>query len=445
MTKSSNNIEKALLPNLVDPEHEYVYKSGFYGIYDFWYIDNFSNYWKYTNAPEDHEDYNPMLGVAIKASDQPMPETNPQFFTAEGKKRHMGVPPDVLPEENENYDPLDPANVWFEIYEREGDKRYIYLDSDVRENIDLWIQYQMRVTDSNIPKLRSFAVEKFESEHTKDRVVGAIIMLMDQGLFELEPLLEATVKDCEFIDKSVKLLGRKFICDPKFFDFMTSLVGTREPEAPLFLVESYRGEGRMGLKHMASIFNYLKVSPPFLLAWHASQMFSRIVNRLSYENTELIDMEAEAFSELRRAFGTQKDLQHLVDIRLREHLLQNYEEFVGKAIIPITDSDSYGVLTIFADLMGRKRDELEFSIWLHAQPMHEITPEEQDEIDETVAEQVDSVLEGDEGEEEAEGEEPEESEVADQEAGAVDTDETGEAGMTDAEGAVGTVDTERKA
>lgn len=430
MTKSSEQIEKGMLPSLVDPEHVYVYKSGFYGIYDFWYIDNFHNYWKYTNAPEDHPDYEPELGVAVKVDDQPMPETNPQFYTADGLKRHIAVPPDVMPEQNEAYNPIDPMNIWYEVYEREGDRRYVYLDSDVRENLDLWVQYQMRVTDSNIPKLRSFAVGKFESEYTKDRVVGAILMLMDQGLYELESLLSATVSDCEFIDTNVKLLGRKFVCDPPFLDFMTSLVGAREPDAPLFLVESYLGEGKVGLKHMASIMNYLKVSPPYLLSWHASQMFSRIANRLAHEDVHPAELEAAAFSELRRAFSTQKDLQHLVDIRLRQHLMNNYEEMFGKSIVPITDADSFSTLLIFSDLMGRKEDELEFSTWLHGQPMHEITPEEQEEVDAEVAAKLEG--EGEDGE----------SEVADQEEGAVDTDQTGEAGTTDAEGEVGAVDQE---
>lgn len=430
MTKSSEQITKGMLPNLVDPEHVYVYRSGFYGIYDFWYIDNFHNYWKYTNAPEDHPDYEPALGVAVKA-DQPMPEDNPQFYTADGRKRHLAVPPDVMPEENPEYNPIDPANIWVEVYEREGDRRYIYLDSDIRENLDLWVQYQMRVTDSNIAKYRSFAVEKFESDYPKDRVVGAILMLMDQGLFELESLLSATVSDCQFIDQSVKLLGRKFVCDPPFLDFMTSLVAAREPEAPLFLIESYLGEGKVGLKHMASILNYLRVSPPYLLAWHASQMYSRIVSRLAHNDIHPAEIEAEAFSELRRAFSTQKDLQHLVDIRLRQHLMNNYEEMFGKSIVPITDSDSFSTLLVFSDLRGRKQDELEFSTWLHAQPMHEITPEEQDEVDAGVASKL---------EEDAEAE----SEVADQEEGAVDTDQTGETGATDtgADQDVGTVDKE---
>ena len=432
MTKSSNEIEKGLLPSLADPNHTYVYRSGYYGLYDFWYVDDFHNYWKYTNAPEDSDDYEPTLGVAVKADDQPFPETNPQFFAADGRKRHMAVPPDVMPEENPDYDPIDPTNIWFEVYEREGDRRYIYLDADVRENIDMWVQYQMRVTDSNIPKLRSFAVEKFEAPHPKDRIVGAILMLMDQGLYELEPLLNATVKDCEFIDNSVKLLGRKFVCDPKFLDFMTSIVGSREPEAPLFLVESYRGEGRMGMKHMASVLKYLKVSPPFLLAWHASQMYSRIMARLSTEEVDPMEIEAEAFSELRRAFSTNKDMQHLVDLRLREHLAGNYQELFGKAIVPIAEADSFSTLLIFSDLMGRKTDELEFSTWLHAQPMHEVTPEEQEQIDEAVASQM-------------EGEEDDESQVADQEEGAVDTDKNPDTQREDAQGEeVGTADTESR-
>lgn len=416
MMKSSE-LQKGNLPSLADPEHLYVFKSGFYGLYDFWYIDPHHNYWKYTNAPEDHEDYDPLLGIAVKSSDQPTPETNPQFYSGEGKKRHMGVPPDVMPEPNENYDPIDLQNIWYEAYDKEGEVRYVYLDSDIRENIDMWVQYMMRVTDSNIPKLRSFAVDKFESFHAKDKIIGAVLMLMDQGLFELEPLMAATVRDCEFIDTTVKLLGRKIICDPPLLEFFQKLVTDRDPDAPLFVVENYQGEGKFGLKHMASILRYLKITPPFLLSWHASHIFSRIMNRLVNQGIEPGEIEAQAFGELRRAFGTQKDLQHLVDVHLRKHLMtgvvesaeaevqqMDEEEEVEKSMIPLTDTDAFSTIMVFSDLMGRRKDEIEFSIWLHAQPMHEIAPEEQQEIDAQVGEKVQQVLEGDpeaeEGEEE---------------------------------------------
>ena len=415
------DLHKGILPDLVDPEHSYVFKSGEFGLYDYWYIDGAHNYWRYTNAPEGDPDFCPDLGVPLMSKDQPMPAENPQFFTAEGRKRSQAVPPDLLAEENEEYNPLDPKNIWYEVYERETDRRYIYLDSDVRENVDLWVQYQLRITDANVPSLRNYALEKFNSFQVKDKVVGAIIMLMDQGLYELEELIEATVSDLSFIDKTVKLLGRKFICDPDFLDFLTSLLGDRDPSAPLFMVTSIQGEGKVGKKYLASVLRFLKVSPAYLLSWHASHIYSRVLNRLSFEDVDPDEVDGMALSEVKRTFGTQKDLQYLVDSKLRNILLANYGTEVAKSIVPRVESDEYTTLTVFSDLVGRRQDEIEFSTWLHAQPMHDITPEEQAEVEASVAAAAEAEEEETEEVTDADGN-VQESNMADQEAGAVDTD-----------------------
>jgi hypothetical protein len=357
------------------------------------------------------------------SKDQPMPAENPQFFTFEGKKRSQAVPPDILADRNEAYNPLDPKNIWFEMYDREGEVRYIYLDSDVRENVDLWVQYQLRITDANIPSLRAFALEKFAGFQPKDKVIGAIIMLMDQGLYELEELINASVSDLEVIDNTVKLLGRKFICDPDFLDFLTSLVGPREPSSPLFVVSSLQGEGQIGTKHLASIFKFLKVSPAYLLSWHASHIYSRAVNRRAFEDTPTEEVDGLALSEVKRTFGTQKDMQYLIDSKLRSVLMDAYAGGdVEKSIVPRVVADEFSTLTVFSDLQGRREEEIEFSTWLHAQPMHDISPEEQAAVEEAVAADL-AEQEEPEGEEALDSEgNPAESDAADQEAGAVDTD-----------------------
>jgi hypothetical protein len=416
------DLAKGIMPDLVDPAHSYVFKTGEFGLFDYWYIDKANNYWKYSNAPEGAPDYDPNLGSPTMAKDQPRPTDNPQFFTFEGKKRSQAVPPDILAERNEAYSPIDPKNIWFEMYDREGEVRYVYLDSDVRENVDLWVQYQLRITDANIPNLRTFALDKFASEQPRDKVVGAIIMLMDQGLYELEELLNAAVSDLEVIDNTVKLLGRKFICDPDFLDFLTSLGGLRESSSPLFVVSSVQGEGKLGTKHLASIFKFLKVSPAYLLSWHASHIYSRAVNRRAFEDTPEEEVDGLALSEVKRAFGTLKDMQYLIDSKLRSVLMEAYKGPVTKSIVPRVDSDEFSTLTVFSDLQGRRAEEIEFSTWLHAQPMHDISPEEQALVEEAVASDL-ADQESVEGEEttDADGN-PIQSDAADQEAGAVDTD-----------------------
>jgi hypothetical protein len=420
--ESFDSLDKGVMPDLVDPEHTYIFKTGEMGVYDYWYIDSSNNYWKYTNAPEDHEDYDKNLGIPIMDRSQPVPAENPQFFTFEGKKRHMAVPPDLISERNQNYNPVDSSNIWFEVYEREGERRYIYLDSDIRENIDLWVQYQLRITDANIPNLRKFAVAKFNKPHAKDKIVAAIIMLMDQGLYELEDLLNATVSDLEFIDDTVKLLGRKFVTDSPFMDFITSLRVGRDFSSPLFVIPSILGEGKVGTRYFVSLLKYLKVSPTYILSWNASYIYSKVVNRLSFEKIDPKQIDGIALSEVKRTFGTQKDLQYIIDTKLRNTLLENYKESITKSIVPRVDADEYGTLSVFSDLIGRRDEEITFSTWLHATPFHDLTPEEEVLVKEAVASSLEEAEQQEETPDvDAEGN-PVESQVADQESGAVDTD-----------------------
>lgn len=421
--ESLASVKKGILPDLVDPEHTYVFKTGELGLNDFWYIDRGTNYWRYSNAPEDHPDYDPKLGIPIMYTNQPTPAENPQFFTFEGTKRHMAVPEDLLAERNEAYSPVDAKQIWFEVYEREGERRYIYLDSDIRENIDLWVQYQLRVTDANLPSLREFVVEKFNKPHVKDKIVAAIIMLMDQGLYELEELVNASVADIEFIDNTVKLLGRKIVTDGFFLDFLSSLRAGREGSAPLFMVPSVNGEGKLGVRHVASILAYLRVSPAYLLAWNASRIYSKALNRLAIEDVDVEHADGLALSEVKRTFGTQKDMQHLIDTKLRESLLSSYAENFGKSIVPRVESDDYAILSVDSDLLGRKEEEVEFSIWLHLTPLHDLSPEEEEMVEEAINTAFIEEAEADE-------EEPE----TDEEGAIVDSDEEGTANDTDSVG-----------
>jgi hypothetical protein len=295
----------------------------------------------------------------------------------------------VTTEVNAGYDPLDSKNTWYETYEapENESRRYVYLDSDVRENLDLWVQYQLRVTDAGISRYRQFASNLFNEQHPKDKIVGALLMLVDQGLYEIEELADALVEDLEFIDETVKLLGRKFVCDPPFFDFLTSLTADREPSDPLFVVDTVHGRNAFGYHYLYSIFKYLRVSPHYLLYWRASQMFSRVMNRLALTTeTPVEEVEGRAMSELQRMFSTSENIRHMVDHKVRETLVNNYAGNVENSVglqksLARQEMDDYGVLTIWSDLVQRKGDEAVFSQWLHVEPLHDITPEEEAELE----------------------------------------------------------------
>lgn len=374
-----------------DSSHQYIYKSGEYGsMSQYWYRDAQGNYYRYTNAPVDSPDFDPFFGLPLMDPEQPVPEKNPEFFTAEGFKRSMAAPQGVEPTRNPAYNQKDPANLWFEAIQQGGQAAYIYLDADVRENIDLYVQYQLRVVDSGLPKMRQYATELFAGSHTKDRLTGALLMLVDQGYYDVEELVQATVGDVQFIDQAVMLLGRKFVCDLSFFDFMTSLVAQRSPQEPLFMFDTQQGKTPIGMNYLYAVFASVRTSPKFLLQWNASHLYSRIVNRMSFQQIPMEQVEAEAFDELARALTTRDDVRHLVDYKVRVALMRNYSSGVMKGLMHLT-TDDFGVAVVRSDLTSLREDEKEFSEWLHAEPMHDTSPAEEQAVQgELDAQQADS-------------------------------------------------------
>lgn len=419
LTLSSENLNKSFgLPEGVDPTHHYVYRSGEHGIYEFWYKDRFNNYWQYTNAPEDHADYDPLSGEAMIVPDQPMPHNAPQFFTDENRKLHAAVPQEAELLKNEAYDALNPRSIWYAMYEsRSGESRFLYYDTDVRENLDLWVQYQLRLVDAGLVTYRKYANQLFQSPHPKDRILGVILMLVDQGMFEGYELTQAKVEDVEYIDMTIKLLGKKIVCDPMLFDFFTTLTANRNPSEPLFLVDTNMGRRPIGVRHLYAIFKGLRISPHFLLYWHATHLFSRIAHRLAASGVPPEEYEDLAFSELARAFGTVEDISHMVDVQLLRTIRRNYapgeeegvdeepppaegeEEEVSKAFTKVTQDD-YGATVVYSDLVAKRPDEFEFSQWLHAMPLHDISDEEIDEISEQLAQEQEEAQQAEETPEE---------------------------------------------
>ncbi len=366
-----------------DEGHRYIFKSGEYGtFYQYWWRDPIGNYYRYTNAPQDSADFDPFMGLPLLDPEQPLPEKNPNFFTKAGYKRHMGLPEDVTPEKNINYSQTDGSNIWFEVYEKNGTK-FTYLDSDVKENLDLYVQNQIRVVDANLPKYRKFATKLFSGERVKDKLTGAILILCDQGFYYPDELVNATVGDIQFIDQSVILLGRKFVCDLQFLDFMTSLVAQRSPTEPLFMFETVHGKVPVGVNYLNSVFFSLRVSPKFLLYWNASHLFSRIINRLSFQQTPVEDVESTALSELGRTLSTRDDVAHLVDYKVKVALLQSYKNAMTEQEASVTKSitrllaDDFGIAVIRSDLTAFRQDEKEFSDWLQREPMHDMSDEEE--------------------------------------------------------------------
>lgn len=396
------NLEKAIgLPEQLDPTHTYVYRSGEHGIYDYWWKDTAGNYWKYTNAPVDSVDYDPYGGNPLINPDQPMPHTTPSFFTEDGTKRNVAVPPDAQPEINEAYNPEIPQQIWYERYKSaDGVTRFSYKDTDVKENLDLWVQQKLRLADASLVPYRQYAAKMFANPDPKDKAFAAIFMLADQAYYDPYELITATVGDVEFTDLTVNLLGRKFLADLAFVEYFSELKKNREPSSPLFQIATKSGENPITERHIYSMFSALKMPPDQLVYLHANQIYSRIVHRMLDEAIPVNDVEELANLELARVFSTTENVEHLVDYQVKSVLMRSYtdaqseREEEAAAAAPVADAedvdvtksmthavgDDFGVSFVYSTLANKRPDELEFSTWLHAQPLHDVTPEEEDAI-----------------------------------------------------------------
>lgn len=412
-------IAKAMgLPFDADPSHTYSYRSGEYGDYRFWWVDNLGNYWLYTNAPADHVHNDPRKGEPFIVADQPMPHTAPEFFTQEGLKRHMAVPGDVLTEVNAAYNVADPYNTWYESYPNAetGEVQYIYLDKDVKEDPTLYVGYNLRIADSNIPHFRSIVSKMFAENGSKSKIIATILMLMDQGVFDIESLLEASVGDLLFIGDTVRLLNRKLVCDEELYNFLMSLKAQRPNDVPLFLISTTSGLKKVGKHHISAVLDYFRISPPHLQSWHCSQKYVKTYARLMAEGNFADPMACDraAIEEVADALGIDADITAYVNPQVRVQVMTNFldpaavaelitpqdedeptdkqmaeeaetneaadDKAEGKepAPEPVKKSleadssipDQYGLVQINSQLENYTSQETVFSEWLHTQPLH---------------------------------------------------------------------------
>jgi len=362
------------------------------------YKDNFGNYYKYTNAPKDDPNHDPYAGDAIMLEDQPSMSNSPEYYDPKTMARlTMAIPQDAKDiVDNEAYDPLDPARIWFKSYtSAAGDSRFVYKETDVIENFDLWAAHTLRLTDAMITPLRRFAVNLFRQENIKDRVMAAILMLADQGMFEPSELVKLTVGDVEFIDKTVKIMGRKLVPDPDFLDFFSSVTAGRKPNEQLFVLKTAYGERPIGVRHIYSVLKFLKLNSHSLISWHLSQAYTRIMARLLTNEMSFEDAEAKAFIELSGVLSSVSDVSVWVSGIVRTTVEHNYKlaeearadqdrakqrAFGGegkgegepvKKSITASMSDDFGAIPVFSGLSYKTPDEISFSGWLHSVPLHD--------------------------------------------------------------------------
>ncbi|NJL53715.1 hypothetical protein HC928_00320 [bacterium] len=146
------------------------------------------------------------------------------------------------------------------------------------------------------------------------------------------------------------------------------------------------GKQPVGKNYLYAVFASLRTSPKFLIYWNASHMFSRIVNRMAFQQVPIEEVETQAFEELARTLSTREDVKYLVDYKLRATLLRSYESGAVAKSLTRLSTDDFGIAVIRADLTSMREDETEFSQWLQGTPMHDTSPAQEQQIAEELQE-----------------------------------------------------------
>jgi hypothetical protein len=369
---------ETLAVNKLDPNHKFAYVGSEFGpIKLYWYKDRANNYWLYSNAPEGHESFDPLMGEPFFNSEQPVPSKYPEYFSPEGLKLNRAVPSGSNFMFNESYDPSDRFNCWYgTVKDEAGGLAYVYLDSDVRENMFLFVQQQIRLVDANLSKLRKFSASLFSGNNNHDKLIGAILILIDQGFFTIEQLLSAKVNDLSIKADYIVLLGKRLVCDTTLFDFLVNLTKGRDVAAPLFVEPTYMSaEYEVPPELLYSIFAYLNVSPKFLPYAKASLVFSQIVHKNLELGVPAETVEGVSDLELSNALFAPISVRSYVNPQLRNTLISKYNKNIAKSF-GITKSDSTGVLQLDSTQYKLNEQELEYSQWLHSMPLHLVSAEE---------------------------------------------------------------------
>lgn len=399
-TLSSPNRPNALA-GLVDPNHTYMFKSDEFCLFSYWYKDRAGNYWRYTNAPENTSDYDPLNGPPILDPTQVMPATAPEFYTEGGVKLNQAVPDDVDMLPNDGYDAYARNACWVGAYfdAKTESIRYVYADTDTKENPFLLVQQLIRTTASRLKPFRTTVADLLESIDVKDRVIGAALMLCDQGFFSPEQVCSLVASDVVVLDNSLTIAGRKFVVDEAVGNLIRSLSMSSQPSDPLFQTSTSMGPVALGTGVLGAYFSYLKMSPNGLLLWHVSNLYSKLFNMYANLGLPYLDLDLQTLERVRLAVGSDDDIEGWVLPQIREFLAQAYGATTAKGL-SVSMQDEYGVPVLRSDFRSLNGDELEFSMWLRTQPMHYPDPAQAALVEQTLRSTV-SATEGDPADESA--------------------------------------------
>lgn len=379
------------------PEHQYVQSEGDPARPTFLYQDPMGNYVRYTNAPQGHKDRSQYHGDPELHTTEPQFESNPEYFTPDGRK--LSRCPDCAPEAvewNVAYNPHDPQNMWVGRWPdpESGESRYTYLDADLRTVPQTRIHQQNVLVDVQLESLRVTVQQLFQSDKLKDQVTAIALALMDQGRFRAIELATLRAADVKFQGNLVRFGRRQVYVGGQLLAAIEALVGGKAPDEPLLSVPQQNMEGepetqvarRIGPHYLAMVLDYFGISLLALQTYHASQCYSREVQRL-VETYQAPWAQATQQALLLTALEWGHDFQQEMNTPALLHLIEGV--LVDPVVVQALDraAEEQGLKTqvqtqevppamipipyISMDLITKTPEEQEFSQWLHSVPLHE--------------------------------------------------------------------------
>ncbi len=381
----------------VDPTHEYSHMEGQDENPRYYYRDQLGNLVRYSNAPMGHGDRSSQYGEAELHPSEPQFQTNPEYFTPDGRK--LSRAPDVDPTTvvwNDKYNQFDPKNMWIGqwVDPLTGTPQFTYLDADLRTYPKLRIHQQNAITDTRIEDLRNMVVALFQSDKIKDQMTALALILLDQGKMRAIEITSLTPHDI-IIEGSIVTVGsRKMYCDQTVITAFEILKRHKNHEEPLFTVPLQKQDGdidqeasrRIGPNYLSAVLEQLGLSLLGLQTYHATIRFVREMSKLMYQYKVQWDAAVQqamlaVVLEWGHDFTNEMDAVNviqlaqaaLIDPIVIEVLQEKAEEakLFDDAQVAFVPEPSIPMPFVSIELTGKTLEEQAFSQWIHSAAIHE--------------------------------------------------------------------------
>lgn len=378
----------------VDPTHTYAHRDGEDDHPRFFFRDPQNNFVRYTNAPSGHKDNVSSYGEASLHPSEPTAATAPQYYDPQGRKLTRAPEMGSQVQWNPNYHSNDPENLWIGRWVNPitGEHEHTYVDADMRMIPKMYLHQQIQLVDVRLPVLRKYIRSLFSSSMLKDKIVATALALVDQARFRAEEIGDLRVKDVQMYGALYDIGGRLVFGDHKFRAMMSLLTKNRKPQEPLFAVPIVKKDGKpdpmvirnIGPHYIQSILEQMGLSLSGLLAYHATETFSREAERLLNEHdcpweSALEYATVAVAQEMGHDLSQEQNIAEIlpvirdmmIDPVVVEVLEQNAKDasLLGQTQLTLPLPPP-AIMPVTFDLLTRTTDEQAFSKWLHTYPAH---------------------------------------------------------------------------